>query len=192
MNTNDTPSSAPADQRFETLVASILGGLREQDLRIFLCEQKPVTVGTLKGHTVSFRIEGLERREGGNQRDSRYLEIPVDAIPLPSETPESGVVYLSFSYLREHDLLAAFEPNLSIGNRYRPAGLAKRTGKPVPPVFDKVAQALQHNYFRVATDEDRLPAEVTECRLLFARGNWHPQVDNLTQGVVADLKWVPA
>ena len=168
MNTNDKPASAANDVSLEGIIQGILGGLREKELHIALNEDKAIMAGTLNGRTVSFRIQGL------------------------TNGAESGTVFLTFSYLRENDLQAAVAPDLSIGNRYHPARLAKRIGQPVPELFDLVALALQQDYFRVATDEDRLPAEVTDCRLLFARGNWHPQVANLTQGVVADLKWVPA
>jgi hypothetical protein len=167
MNTNDKPTAATNDESLHSIIEGILGGLREKELNVTLNEAKPITAGTLNGGTVSFRIQGLN-----------------DA--------SNGTVFLTFSYLRENDLRAAFAPDLSIGNRYHPARLAKRIGKPVPAIFDVVALALHQDYFRVATDEDRLPPEVTDCRLLFARGNWHPQVANLTQGVVADLKWVPA
>lgn len=167
MNTNDKPAAATGDDSLDGLIEGILGGLREKDLNIALSEDKAITAGTLNGRSVTFRIQGLN-------------------------SAATGTVFLTFSYLRENDLQAAFAPNLSIGNRYHPARLAKRIGKPVPDIFDVVALALHQDYFRVATDEDRLPPEVTDCRLLFARGDWHPQVENLTQGVVADLKWVPA
>ena len=168
MNPNDTPTADGNDGSLESLITAINKGLLEKGLHIALSEEKPITAGTLNGRTVSFRIHQL------------------------TNSDQQGTVFLTFSYLRENDLQAAFAPDLSIGNRYHPARLAKRTSMPVPTVFDTVALALHQHYFRVATDEDRLPAEVTECRLLFARGNWHPQVANLTQGVVADLKWVPA
>ncbi len=167
MNTNDKPTAANSDS-LESIIEGVLSGLREKELNITLSEVKPITAGTLNGRTVAFRIQGLTNA----------------AFP--------GTVFLTFSYLRENDLQAAVAPDLSIGNRYHPARLAKRIGQPVPELFDLVALALQQDYFRVATDEDRLPAEVTDCRLLFARGNWHPQVANLSQGLVADLKWVPA
>lgn len=168
MNTNDKPAAAGPDDRLRGIIGSILEGLSEQDLSIRLHEEKLVTTGNLNGRTATFRIEGLTSEN------------------------EPGTLFLTFSYLRENDLQAALNPDLSVGNRYHPARLAKRIGKPVPKIFDVTALALQQDYFRVVTDEDRLPAEVTECRLLFSRGNWHPQVENLSQGLVADLKWVPA
>ncbi len=167
MNTNDKPTAANNEDCLESIIEGVLSGLREKELNITLSEVKPITSGTLNGRTVAFRIQGLN-----------------SAFP--------GTVFLSFSYLRENDLQAAVAPDLSIGNRYHPARLAKRIGQPVPEIFDLAASALQQNYFRVATDEERLPAEVTDCRLLFARGGWHPQVANLSQGLVADLKWVLA
>lgn len=186
MNTNDKPSAATSGDSLESIIEGVLSGLREKDLNITLSEVKPVTAGTLNGRTVSFRIQGLNSATGthavhsepGGEHDLRNTK--------------NGTVFLTFSYLRENDLQAALAPDLSIGNRYHPARLAKRIGQPVPEIFDLVALALQQGYFRVATDEDRLPADVTDCRLLFARGNWHPQVANLSQGLVADLKWVPA
>lgn len=168
MNTNDKPAATGPDERLRSIIGSILEGLSEQDLTIRLAEEKVVTTGTLNGRTATFRIEGLNSEN------------------------EQGTLFLTFSYLRENDLQAALNPDLSVGNRYHPARLAKRIGKPVPKVFDVTALALQQDYFRVVTDEDRLPADVTDCRLLFSRGNWHPQVENLSQGLVADLKWVPA
>lgn len=105
---------------------------------------------------------------------------------------KSGTLVVTFSYFKESELQAAQEPELSVGNRYHPARLARRIGFPVPPAFDAAARGLQADYFRVATDEEHLPASVTDCRLLFVRGNWHPQVDNLTQGVIVDLKWTPS
>ncbi len=173
MNTNDEPQKGSTDnsgRSLESVVLSILDGLREQDLTIVLIEDKPVKAGTLNGRQAEFRIQGLTTQDSALD----------------------GTVFLTFSYLRENDLDAAFAPDLSIGNRYHPARLAKRIGKPVPTIFDRTASALQQHYFRVVTDEDRLPAEVTDCRLLFARGNWHAQVANLSQSVVADLKWIPA
>lgn len=186
MNTNDKPTAAANDDSLESIIEGVLSGLREKELHVSLSEVKPITAGTLNGRTVSFRIQGLNsatgthavRSESGGEHDVRNTK--------------NGTVFLTFSYLRENDLQAAVAPDLSIGNRYHPARLAKRIGQPVPELFDLVALALQQDYFRVATDEDRLPAEVTDCRLLFARGNWHPQVANLSQGLVADLKWVPA
>jgi len=171
MNTNETPNAAAPDARFVSVVEGILSGLREQDLSVVIVEDKAVTAGTLGGRSATFRIEGLA----------------ANSVDFPD-----GKVLLTFSYLRENDLAAAMAPDLSIGNRYHAARLAKRIGAPVPKIFDLAAQALQQDYFRVVTDEDRLPPEVTDCRLLFARGNWHTQVQNLTQAVVADLKWVPA
>lgn len=168
MNTNDKPAATGPDERLRSIIGSILEGLSQQDLTIRLAEEKVVTTGTLNGRTATFRIEGLNSEN------------------------EQGTLFLTFSYLRENDLQAALNPDLSVGNRYHPARLAKRIGKPVPKVFDVTALALQQDYFRVVTDEDRLPADVTDCRLLFSRGNWHPQVENLSQGLVADLKWVPA
>lgn len=168
MNTNDKPAATGPDERLRSIIGSILEGLSQQDLTIRLAEEKVVTTGTLNGRTATFRIEGLNSEN------------------------EQGALFLTFSYLRENDLQAALNPDLSVGNRYHPARLAKRIGKPVPKVFDVTALALQQDYFRVVTDEDRLPADVTDCRLLFSRGNWHPQVENLSQGLVADLKWVPA
>lgn len=169
MNTNETPSAAAGDTRLESVVEGILSGLREQDLSVVAVEDKAISAGTLSGRSVCFRVGGLT-----------------------ADSVENGSVFLTFSYLRENDLSAAAAPDLSIGNRYHPARLAKRTGAPVPKIFDLTALALQQNYFRVVTDEDRLPPEVTDCRLLFARGHWHTQVQNLTQAVVADLKWVAA
>lgn len=170
MNTNDKPSATGPDERLRGIIGPILEGLAAQDLNIRLTEEKVVTTGSLNGRTATFRIEGL----------------------TSDNNSEPGTLFLSFSYLRENDLQAAINPDLSIGNRYHPARLAKRIGKPVPKIFDLTALALQQDYFRVVTDEDRLPADVTECRLLFSRGSWHPQVENLSQGLVADLKWVPA
>lgn len=173
MNTNETPSNGAADTRLESVLDGILSSLREQDLSVVAVEDKAISAGTLTGRSVGFRIGGMT------------------ADFLSGETGR-GTVFLTFSYLRENDLDAAMAPDLSIGNRYHPARLAKRIGAPVPKIFDLAALALQQNYFRVVTDEDRLPPEVTDCRLLFARGNWHTQVQNLTQSVVADLKWVAA
>lgn len=170
MNTNETPSTAAGETRLESVIEGILSGLREQDLSVVAVEDKAISAGSLAGRSVCFRI-------GGPTADSFAYG--------------DGTVFLTFSYLRENDLAAAAAPDLSIGNRYHPARLAKRIGAPVPKIFDLTALALQQNYFRVVTDEDRLPPEVTDCRLLFARGNWHTQVQNLTQAVVADLKWVP-
>jgi hypothetical protein len=170
MNTNETPSAAAGEARLESVVEGILSGLREQDLSVVAVEDKAISAGSLSGRSVCFRIGGMT---------------------ADSVAPGGGTVFLTFSYLRENDLGAALAPDLSIGNRYHPARLAKRIGAPVPKIFDLTALALQQNYFRVVTDEDRLPPEVTDCRLLFARGNWHAQVQNLTQSVVADLKWVP-
>jgi hypothetical protein len=170
MNTNDKPAASGPDARLRAIIGPILEGLADQELNIRLEEEKVVTTGSLNGRCATFRVEGLSS----------------------DNNSEPGTLFLSFSYLRENDLQAAIDPDLSIGNRYHPARLAKRIGKPVPQIFDRVALALQQDYFRVVTDEDRLPAEVTDCRLLFSRGGWHPQVENLTQGLVADLKWVPA
>lgn len=170
MNTNDKPAASGPDARLRAIIGPILEGLADQELNIRLEEEKVVTTGSLNGRCATFRVEGL----------------------TSDNNSEQGTLFLSFSYLRENDLQAAIDPDLSIGNRYHPARLAKRIGKPVPQIFDRVALALQQDYFRVVTDEDRLPAEVTDCRLLFSRGGWHPQVENLTQGLVADLKWVPA
>lgn len=186
MNTNDKPATASADEAFHSIVDSILAGLREKDLNVRLVEDKAVTVGTLNGRTVSFRIEGLTSAENGMHA------VHSEPGGTVTRSTRNGTVFLTFSYHRENDLLAALKPDLSIGNRYHPARLAKRTGSPVPQIFDLTALALQQDYFRVVTDEDRLPAEVTDCRLLFARGNWHPQVANLTESLIADLKWVPA
>ncbi|MCC7531691.1 MAG: hypothetical protein IT342_24520 [Candidatus Melainabacteria bacterium] len=188
MNTNDKPTTAAEDGSLHSIIEGILGGLREKELHVTLSEDKAITAGTLNGRTVSFRIQGLTN---GAAKEAHAVRFEPDGEHEVRSTP-TGTVFLTFSYLRENDLQAAFAPDLSIGNRYHPARLAKRIGKPVPDIFDAVALALHQDYFRVATDEDRLPAEVTDCRLLFARGNWHPQVANLTEGVVADLKWVPA
>lgn len=177
MNTNEKPTADASDERLNSIIEGILSGLREQDLNVVLSEQKAITAGTLQGRSVVFRIQGLTAQDSGS---GTHEERPAD----------NGTVFLTFSYLRENDLQAALAPDLSVGNRYHPARLAKRISAPVPKIFDTTALALQQNYFRVVTDEDRLPAEVTDCRLLFARGNWHPQVANLSQSVVADLKWV--
>ncbi len=187
MNTNDKPAATGPDERLRGIIGSILEGLSEQDLSIRLEEEKVVTTGTLNGRTATFRIEGLT---SGNNGPHAVRSEP-DGL-VEDQSAQSGTLFLTFSYLRENDLQAALNPDLSVGNRYHPARLAKRIGKPVPKIFDVTALALQQDYFRVVTDEDRLPAEVTECRLLFSRGNWHPQVENLSQGLVADLKWVPA
>ncbi|HEY9785930.1 MAG TPA: hypothetical protein V6D17_11045 [Candidatus Obscuribacterales bacterium] len=104
----------------------------------------------------------------------------------------AGRATVTFSYLKDSELAAALNPDLTIGDRYHPARLARRTGYPIPAAFDAAARALQGHYFRVGTDLERLPETVTDCRLLFVRGNWHPQVANLTQGLIADLKWEPA
>lgn len=204
MNTNDKPAAptertqcAPgqgntkcdpkSDETLQGIVLPILDGLRDQDLNIRICEDKAVTAGTLNGRAVSFRIERLTADSTGGMH-----AVHSEPGGTGEDRSTQGTLFLTFSYLRENDLQAAINPDLSIGNRYHPARLAKRIGSPVPTIFDLTALALQANYFRVVTDEDRLPAEVTDCRLLFARGNWHPQVANLTQGLVADLKWVPA
>jgi len=171
MNTQDKPAieATPAKASFERIVSEIVSLLTADDLTVFLTREKTSKVDTLAGETVSFKVQG--------------------ASPALSR---HGHAVLTFSYGRETDIQAALAPDLSIGNRYHPARLAKRTGEPVPKEFDQVALALQQSYFRVATDEENLPDDVVDCRLLFVRGNWHPGVRNLTQGIVADLKWVPA
>jgi hypothetical protein len=189
MNTNDKPTAATNDESLHSIIEGILGGLREKELHIAVSEDKAITAGSLNGRTVSFRIQG---QTNGAATGTHAMHCEPGGEHELRSTATKGTLFLTFSYLRENDLQAAFAPDLSIGNRYHPARLAKRIGKPVPAIFDVVALALHQDYFRVATDEDRLPPEVTDCRLLFARGNWHPQVANLTQGVVADLKWVPA
>lgn len=189
MNTNEKPSTTGPDERLRGIIGPILEGLAEQDLNIRLVEEKVVTTGTLNGRTATFRIEGLT--SDSNQGGTHAVRSETGGM-VEEHSTQKGTLFLSFSYLRENDLQAALNPDLSIGNRYHPARLAKRIGKPVPKIFDLTALALQQDYFRVVTDEDRLPAEVTDCRLLFSRGGWHPQVDNLSQGLVADLKWVPA
>ncbi|MBC7999189.1 MAG: hypothetical protein IAF58_14665 [Leptolyngbya sp.] len=171
MNTQDKPANETSTGKasFERIVSEIVSSLTADDLTVFLTGEKTIKVGTLNGETVSFCIQG--------------------ASPALSC---HGHAVLTFSYGRETDIQAALAPDLSIGNRYHPARLAKRTGEPVPTEFNLAASALQQSYFRVVTDEENLPAEVVDCRLLFARGNWHPGVHSLTQGIVADLKWVPA
>lgn len=105
---------------------------------------------------------------------------------------DAGTAVVTLSYLKESELQAACAPDLSIGDRYQPARLARRIGYQVPGAFDAACRALQGSFFKNGTDEERLPASVTDCRLLFVRGNWHPQVNDLVQGVLADVRWTPA
>lgn len=100
-----------------------------------------------------------------------------------------GVVRIKFGYLKDTELEAAQNPDISIGGRYNSALLARHAGIPVPAPLEKVCQALQHNYYRVGCD--KYPSEGGKLRVLMVRGNWHPQVVELTQGVLVDVTWQP-
>lgn len=102
---------------------------------------------------------------------------------------DGGVLRVKFGYLKETELQAAHEPDISIGARYNSATLARHAGIPVPTPLEKVCQALQHHYYRVGCD--RYPSEGGKIRVLMVRGNWHPQVRDLTQGVLVDVTWQP-
>ncbi len=102
-------------------------------------------------------------------------------------TTSRGTLRAKFGYLKPEELAAAQSPDLSIGIRYNPAACAKRFGRPLPDALDCAAKALQFNYFRVGAEYDPKPDEL---RMLFVRGNWHPQVDDMTQGVLVDLRWI--
>lgn len=108
-------------------------------------------------------------------------------VVVESGTSRDGTLRAKFGYLKPEELAAAEKPDLSIGIRYNPAACAKRFQQPMPAALDCAARALQHNYFRVGAEYEPKPEEL---RMLFVRGNWHPQVNDMTQGVLVDVRWI--
>lgn len=98
-----------------------------------------------------------------------------------------GTLRAKFGYLKPEELAASQRPDLSIGIRYNPADCARRFRKPMPAALHCAAAALAFNYFRVGAEYAPQPEEL---RMLFVRGNWHPQVNDMTQGVLVDVRWI--
>lgn len=120
--------------------------------------------------------------------------------PQETETPgyrvvlyqveDAGVLRIKLGYITERELEAARKPDISICKSYDRLALLQSAGiRKVPCLLETAIHVMQDESFRMACDQ--YGQDDGRLRVLMVRGNWHPQVADMVQGVLADVTWEP-